>query len=28
VGSDQYYAEEFNGSMITVEQKTAHIKIA
>jgi len=27
-GADQYYAEEFNGSMITVEQKTAHIKIA
>ena len=25
---DQYYAEEFNGSMITVEQKTAHVKIA
>lgn len=27
-GADQYYAEEFNGSMITVEQKTAHVKIA
>lgn len=27
-GADQYYAEEFNGSMITVEQKTAHIKIS
>jgi hypothetical protein len=28
VGADQYYAEEFNGSLITVEQKSAHIKIA
>lgn len=28
VGADQYYAEEFNGSLITVEQKTAHVKIA
>ncbi len=27
-GADQYYAEEFNGSMITVEQKTSHVKIA
>lgn len=27
VGADQYYAEEFNGSMVTVEQKSAHVKI-
>lgn len=28
VGADQYYAEEFNGSMITVEEKSAHVWIA
>jgi hypothetical protein len=28
VGADQYYAEEFNGSLVTVKEKTAHVKIA
>jgi hypothetical protein len=28
VGAEQYYAEEFNGSLITVEQKSAHVKVA
>lgn len=27
VGADQYYAEEFNGSLVTVKEKTAHVKI-
>lgn len=28
VGADQYYAEEFNGSLITVPEKSAHVKVA
>lgn len=28
VGADQYYAEEFNGSMITVAEKSAHVWVA
>ena len=28
VGADQYYAEEFNGSLITVQEKSAHVKVA
>lgn len=28
VGADQYYAEEFNGSLVPVAEKTAHVKIA
>lgn len=28
VGADQYYAEEFNGSLITVQEKSAHVWIA
>lgn len=28
VGAEQYYAEEFNGSMITVEEKSAHVWVA
>ena len=27
VSADQYYAEEFNGYMVPVEQKTAHVKV-
>lgn len=28
VASDQYYMEEFNGSYVPVEQKTAYVKVA
>lgn len=28
VGAEQYYAEEFNGSLITVQEKSAHVKVA
>jgi hypothetical protein len=28
IGADQYYCEEFNGSMVPVVEKTAHVKIA
>lgn len=28
VGSEQYYVEEFNGSLITVQEKSAHVKVA
>ena len=28
IGADQYYMEEFNGSLVPVDQKTAHVKIA
>jgi hypothetical protein len=28
VGAEQYYVEEFNGSMITVQEKSAHVWVA
>ena len=28
LGAEQYYAEEFNGSMITVQEKSAHVWVA
>lgn len=28
IGADQYYMEEFNGSIVPVNEKTAHMKIA
>lgn len=27
IGADQYYCEEFNGSIVPVSQKTSHVKI-
>lgn len=28
IGADQYYCEEFNGSIVPVKEKTSHVKVA